>query len=213
MAMNELESRLEGVRRVHRFWDANVGLLRRKTAEMGRPITCGGIGCSACCSEPVLSTRQEAELVLIGMSAEEQTRLRVAMLAWLGKAWGTGQLKRETPDAFAYRAAKLPCPLLDAAGGCSVYEKRPIACRAHVAIGPVKKCFNDMARREQEYCTSPELLMRAVVEEAEPEAKSLLLVSDLLHVWLCELLLPEAELPWDVKTGPKTRHSVEIQFT
>lgn len=210
---NELNDRLKGVRRTHAWWDANVDRLKRMTAGMGGPVTCGGLGCSACCSEPVLCTRQEAELVLEGVAGEEVEGLLIDLRAWAEKAWGTGQLDKAEPSAFTYRAARLRCPLLVGEGVCSVYTDRPLACRAHLAIGPVEACVDDEARKTQKYCTAPELLMGAVVQEAEEDAKSLTLVYDLLPVWLCELLLPEEEYSWDKDTGPATRHVVEIKFS
>jgi len=82
-------------------------------------------GCHFCCYMRVVATAPEILLIareIIGTRSSEQ-------LAAL-----TGQLKKNVEkisglSAMKHAEARLPCPLLDEKGQCSVYEARPLSCR------------------------------------------------------------------------------------
>lgn len=203
-------------RRVHRFWDSMAPGIAKFTAREGRPITCRGAGCFACCYEPVQSSEGEARLIIAavlrdqGEAGLEELRSRVRQ--WLERAQEAGQLVNAEPDAFAYRAASLRCPLLGANQRCSVYAERPLSCRAHIATGDPDACFDDERRKTQQYCYAPEVLVQAMAREAGEGAETLEMVGDMLGVWLAELLLPHEELSWNPQTGPATRMKGTIQL-
>ncbi len=124
----------------------------------GRPTTCS-VGCSACCSERLQVTRQEADYVWDALTHEQRKAIIPAVRAWVAKfdALGFGN----EIDALDYRRAELICPLLHE-NRCTVYAARPVACRCHAAIGPPIACSDLVLRPNQLYAMAPELIAHQV---------------------------------------------------
>jgi hypothetical protein len=83
-------------------------------------------GCHSCCYLKVSVTPPEVFLIVehLARTASTAERARIARRA--------AELAADPRIFSEYEkpAARLPCPLLSDAGACSVYEARPLACRA-----------------------------------------------------------------------------------
>lgn len=104
-------------------------------------IPCGP-GCSACCHGPfdisVADARVVAEAVA-ALPAEVRVPLVVRATAQLeqmrelepglGEPWDVSRLAEESFDALCEALAEDPCPALDTAGRCVIYDARPMVCR------------------------------------------------------------------------------------
>ena len=88
-------------------------------------------GCAFCCHLQVLVTPPEVAALVPFVT--DEIRARIAANA--ARAAGL--------DAGAYRRARIPCAFLDANGGCSAYEARPLRCRAHSStdVGTCRSAF------------------------------------------------------------------------
>lgn len=92
---------------------------------------CCKAGCSACCSEPVYCSEAEALHIIESLRPADLDEVRTKLQEWLFK---TACLRdKEFPDANHWRLLDAPCPLLKN-GLCSVYERRPLGCRAWFAL-------------------------------------------------------------------------------
>lgn len=88
------------------------------------PFSCRGKGCWGCCRGQISVSRQEVEEIRSAMG--EPARSRVLSLQAI------------TPEAEKTAV----CPLLDReTGACTVWDIRPLACRAYNVISPVDDCF------------------------------------------------------------------------
>ncbi len=118
------------------------------------PMTCRR-GCTACCHD---NPR--------GVSGVEGR--------WLGE-WIDGQpdgaalrarfgeLAARGLPAEAWRAARVPCPLLDDQGSCRAYFRRPLACRAFHALTPAEWCDPDDPRYSER--VNPHLDPPAILQQ------------------------------------------------
>jgi len=115
----------------------------RADVEAEGAIACKA-GCNWCCHQHVAILGAEALAVqefIAGTALEE--RLRTHLPALLGL------------DAEARRAARTPCPFLEASG-CAIYEVRPNRCRAvysRAAGKPGRR--RRLCRRRRPLCGSP----------------------------------------------------------
>jgi Fe-S-cluster containining protein len=127
-------------------------------AREGVCITCQK-GCHACCSEPLYTTRAEAEHLWSQLTAEQMEELKPKLSVWIETWEGSAACRDEigSIDVIEYRRLKLACPLL-VNGLCSVYEHRPIGCRDHCAVGPREYCEIDRLRKRQRFISVPKLL-------------------------------------------------------
>lgn len=113
--------------------------------ESGRTIYCRE-GCAGCCHMAVHAAWPEAVAVAGLLSARQLAEL-------------DGYVERlqaalpEMTDLKSYlkrhRQSLGPCPLLDAAGACSVYAARPLACRSLLSTRPAAWCTVDFAELER----------------------------------------------------------------
>ncbi|MEE8105865.1 MAG: YkgJ family cysteine cluster protein [Planctomycetota bacterium] len=92
-----------------------------------------GRGCAFCCHLQVLVTPPEVAALVPFVT--DEIRARIAANA--ARAAGL--------DAGEYRRARIPCAFLDANGGCSAYEARPLRCRAHSStdVGACQSAFDE----------------------------------------------------------------------
>jgi Fe-S-cluster containining protein len=118
----------------------------RETA--GGRVPCRG-GCSACCLGPFDISVADAELLTdavhhLPASLRAQAVLRAASLLdrmrAIEPAWEApyeiADLGEERFDRLSDALAGEPCPLLDDAGQCVVYQDRPLVCRM-IGLGMV----------------------------------------------------------------------------
>jgi len=108
--------------------DQNQALLERDNSR----IECGA-GCAACCHQDVEATIPEAILVAAQIGGAADPR-HDAILA---------EAEASSSDA-AQKLGPRPCPLLQE-NRCSVYDVRPLACRA-VFSPSAKKCNDSLVR-------------------------------------------------------------------
>lgn len=107
-------------------------------------------GCFWCCYEPLLVNDREVDYLLGGLTKEQIQGLKTRIAYWLTKAkpfLKTAGIKAHI--ALEYRRANIPCPLL-VDGRCSVYERRPYACRSYFAKSEPQNCAMPM-REHQEF--------------------------------------------------------------
>jgi len=92
-------------------------------------------GCHYCCYEQVNVTPPEvfaiAGYINTNWSAGRQRSFRKRLRVAAAKAQGL--------DHDAYFKARIACPLLNAQGMCSIYEARPLMCRAYNSLD-LKAC-------------------------------------------------------------------------
>jgi len=107
----------------------------------GSRIYCGR-GCANCCTLNVATTFAEAQSLAASLDAGQRQRVaaRVTELQ---------ELLPQTPDLKnflrSHRQRPTPCPLLCADGDCSVYARRPLACRALLSTRDSAWCAVDFA--------------------------------------------------------------------
>lgn len=107
-------------------------------ARAGKCYACRA-GCSACCHQVVLCTAAEALLIGAHLRATRgapelaatEARLAAQVAAAAGKSY------------LEYARARIPCAFLDEAGRCTIYEVRPLACRA-VKSFDVRACEREI---------------------------------------------------------------------
>jgi Fe-S-cluster containining protein len=89
------------------------------------PYACRA-GCSACCHQVVLCTAPEALLI----ASRLREILDPAALATSLARLDAQSLAGAGVGFLDYSRARIPCAFLDGSGACSIYEFRPMACRA-----------------------------------------------------------------------------------
>jgi Fe-S-cluster containining protein len=141
---------------LHQTIDAYTAKLAEASAKAGRPITCAGKGCCHCCYEPVYCSSHEVAYILGGLTKWEEAAVANRLRESLPKVKASGLLDKDMPPVMEWLAMKLPCPFLEN-GQCSVYDRRPLSCRAHIAVGPPDWCRD--RRLEQKYPESDEVII------------------------------------------------------
>jgi Fe-S-cluster containining protein len=135
---------------LHQTIDAYTAKLAEASAKAGRPITCAGKGCCHCCYEPVYCSDAEVKHILEGMSDIQKWALSADIHTAIDAARESGLFDKYMPPVMDWLSLKLPCPFLNRKEGtCSVYDRRPLSCRAHIAVGPPDWCRD--RRMEQTY--------------------------------------------------------------
>lgn len=99
-------------------------------------------GCTACCHGPFDISVADALLLrsasrrlpgpvrrAVGRRAEAlASRIRALAPEW-GPPWDIADIGDDRFDEISAALVDQPCPLLDEAGGCLVYDSRPMVCR------------------------------------------------------------------------------------
>jgi Fe-S-cluster containining protein len=183
------------------FVEENLWVVIEKSRRAGRPVTCRGKGCSACCSEPVYLSEAEARYIVESLTDEQKREVAARASEWLVKVQRL--LNVEEPHVLDWLALRAPCPLLKD-GLCMVYDKRPVSCRIHLAIGDPDDCATLEGRKHQKYCQSPEFAKMALQAEVDNEAGVILF--DNLGVWLVEMLT-------GMKVNAATRSGLDVTIT
>ncbi len=90
-------------------------------------------GCSYCCNQPVVASPPEIFLLADALRhtyKDEPAELADIIATLKAHSEKTAPYK----DTFAYRAAKIPCPLLNDGNACSVHGFHPLVCRSHTSL-------------------------------------------------------------------------------
>jgi Fe-S-cluster containining protein len=182
---------LDAVRRGHLKLDEAISkVIASEEKKLGKPLKlpCRR-GCSACCYEPVYADKTEAALALEAMSkmpVEQQDEIKARVKDALEKFKASGMVDVDMPPVIDYLKLRIPCPFLDLkSGDCTIYESRPLGCRAHVALKPKDFCEDYEKRLTQKYMYVPELTGIGVIEIAEAHRQ---LIMDHYILLLAELL-------------------------
>lgn len=130
----------------------------RARAASGRRIFCQD-GCSGCCTLFVQATLVEALVVAEGLDSVQLHKLEGYILRqrenFAGESDFLAVLRKQ-------RTTIGPCPFLDEAGSCSIYELRPLACRALLST-------KDPAWCDVDFSTLDPLEKRLYLESLEQE--------------------------------------------
>ena len=140
---------MKEIAELHQQIDAMNGALARASAKNGYPVSCLGKHCCACCYEPVYCSSAEVQHLVEALTPEQRAAVTERLKLVLAKARASGILDLEMPPVMQYLALKLPCPLLEF-GVCIAYDRRPVGCRTHLAVGPSEWC-DDERRAHQKY--------------------------------------------------------------
>jgi len=124
-------------------------------------------GCSYCCHVHADATVPEVLAVAEHLARTRRPEALAALRARLSEQ----ALRVERLSDEERWAAKIPCALLDEGGRCSIYEARPLRCRAFHSCS-VDECRDAFAGREGALVVTVPLLERAVdaVEEGYDRA-------------------------------------------
>lgn len=174
---------------IHEFCDKHVKLAIENE---GTPPPCRS-GCFFCCKEPVYAADVEVRRMLAAMTPEQIADLKPKIEDWHNRFMATGLYKEEEPSVFPYRAAKMWCPLL-INGLCSVYDRRPEACRLHVAYKTSEGCENDELRKDQKFAIFQDLpqALNSMLWSALSDGESV--TYDHLGILLYEALFGKTEI-------------------
>lgn len=126
-------------------------------AAAGRTISCRA-GCGTCCRQPVPVSPSEARALAALVSAMPEPRRAAvrrrfaaaqAALAAAGVETWPDAIARLAPEergpwGFAYMAARVACPFLEAES-CSIHRDRPTICREYLVTSPAADCAEPAA--------------------------------------------------------------------
>lgn len=136
------------IKELHQFVDEGCAKLKEKSAAVGKPITCRGKGCCHCCYEPVYCSTQEVAYILESLDDTQKVLLKMFVRSCIERIKPSGLFDKDLPPVKDWLAFHVECPfLID--GNCSIYERRPYACRTHMAIYDPDWCRD--RRLEQKY--------------------------------------------------------------
>jgi Fe-S-cluster containining protein len=140
---------------------------RRSLARQNALQPACSAGCSHCCHVHADATIPEVMAVARHLA---RTRGPEALSALVGRLSRQAEIVEHLSDEERW-AAKVPCALLDGGGRCSIYEARPLRCRAFHSCS-VDECRDAFAGREGAIVVTVPLLERAVdaVEEGYDRA-------------------------------------------
>lgn len=139
---------MKEIAELHAFIDDATAKLAQASARNGRPVTCAGKGCFACCYEPVYCSSDEVHHMLENLTPVELDHVRAATRAAIDKIKASGLFEKNMPPVMEWLAQRVPCPFLKD-GACMVYDRRPVGCRSHIAVGDPTLCYHD--RLNQKY--------------------------------------------------------------
>lgn len=145
---------MKEITELHQRIDQINDRLGQISAQNGRPVTCLGKGCCACCYEPVYASTAEVRHMLEELSVADYARVMINTEKALEKLKPTGLMEKDMPPVMEWLQQRVPCPFLKD-GACSIYDRRPIACRSHNAVGSPVLCAGPH-RLMQQYPNSPQ---------------------------------------------------------
>ncbi|MEC1723082.1 YkgJ family cysteine cluster protein [Schinkia azotoformans] len=113
-------------------------------------------GCNACCYLPIIISDIEAKAISyyvknniknrrlikeqVSRACEKIEKLDNTLIHNLNNRFWKYDNEQEIKYRNQYFNAKIPCPMLDEEGGCSIYPIRPSVCWAHKAYGDPEEC-------------------------------------------------------------------------
>jgi hypothetical protein len=194
----------------HEATDEVMTRLADMTAEQGRPVTCRA-GCFHCCLEPMYADLTEAQAIMAAIPDEKRPGVYARTRAWVARfeehglhAIGSKPSPNDYGALLKYRAARLPCPLVED-GRCIAYAHRPFGCRTHSAIGSPSRCADDAQRPKQTFLKTDPRMIVALTGSLVEGMPFALLQFDHLGVWLAEIQRIQAP-------RTKARHNCTLQL-
>ncbi|AMV72468.1 YkgJ family cysteine cluster protein [Desulfuromonas carbonis] len=169
----------------HARFDRDLAQLLDALRKQGTPIHCTA-GCSGCCTLNVHTTLPEAAAVATSLAGPQWARVD-------GYLSRLREVLAETPSFKEFlrrhRSQAGPCPFLADDGHCTIYPRRPLACRALISTRDRDWCtvdFSTLHPGERQafmssldpalvavpthYLAAPQDLARDLEEEIEAEA-------------------------------------------
>ena len=132
---------IEHAQQKHRFLDQLCSLCSGEFVGKGGTIHCKR-GCAGCCSLNVRCTLTEAVALAPHLNEAQVNAIHI-------HADKLKQIDHDSRDLKSFLKASRdqvgPCPLLDADGACSVYDYRPLACRALLSTMDPHYCTLDFS--------------------------------------------------------------------
>ena len=118
----------------------------RRALARGAPAPACAAGCSYCCHVHADATVPE----LLSIARHLERTWSEAALSALRERLALQAIRVERSSDEERWAAKIPCALLDGDGRCSIYEVRPLRCRAFNArsVEPCREAFAGSAEAE-----------------------------------------------------------------
>jgi Fe-S-cluster containining protein len=155
------------VRQAYREFDVEAKrLLKGFARREGVTIPCRR-GCSACCYDIAWTIRAEVDELaerIRSWPTSQRERVLEGLRAWAAGMRAAGlDPDHKFPDVRAYHRARLRCPLLGDDGACTVYDIRPLSCRAHYVIGGAAQCANRAEEPVVDTAEMPGLVTQALL--------------------------------------------------
>ncbi|CAA7623532.1 hypothetical protein MCP1_40113 [Candidatus Terasakiella magnetica] len=154
------ETVIAAIRRIYEQFDALAETLPKEITVEGevRALACK-VGCTACCHQSVNVTAGQVMVV----KAYILRHLKGDLPKIASRLRHTRKGLGETMGAVGVR-----CPLLDQEGGCTVYEARPLSCRAFNSFdrGACEASFLGQDEKRQSVTLSKLLTLRSDATKA-----------------------------------------------
>lgn len=125
----------------HRQFDQFVQTWLADYLATGRTIYCRE-GCAGCCNMAVHATWPEAAAAAVAVSDQQARRLTVYVERLQAAKPALTDLRNYLK---LHRQTLGPCPFLNDEGSCSVYDFRPLSCRALLSTRPPAWCAVDFS--------------------------------------------------------------------
>jgi Fe-S-cluster containining protein len=161
-------------------------------------------GCFFCCKEPVYATSKEVGAILALLTDDQKNDLRLRVSLWRDLFLSSGLDTQDECPVVPYRTLNAWCPLLNVDGTCSVYSRRPCACRLHVAKTSSIGCEKDDLRQHQIYIYFKEMAEQINFRLWDGMRDGERVAYDHLGILLYEAL-------FNVRTPTKSRVEVKIK--
>ena len=140
--------------------DQRLVKVREQAQAEGAPVTCRGVGCTACCYDVASINSAEVLFMLEGyvvLPVETKAIIASQFRRWFEvhereksligpitmervKKGGSYIHLRTLNQHLVSLTERVPCPFL-VSDRCSVYEHRPFACRGHLSTTDPENCW------------------------------------------------------------------------
>lgn len=111
--------------------DATVSTLSTRAAKLGIPTSCDGCTTAGCCYQQVICFIAEALYIAKSHPVPKEERARFIEAG----------LRQEATDRDLFFHSAQPCVYLTPDKRCSVYERRPGACRRYLVVSKPELCM------------------------------------------------------------------------
>jgi len=135
-------------------------------------------GCHVCCTVNIVATSIEAEYLLGSSFFDNPDPKKLLASMAMGSVYRPSLSTNQIAD-FCLRQEEFPpdtgkhgegtCPFLDREGFCSVYERRPFACRA---MSSTEVCQNGSEADMEPFLITVNLAIHQIIEHLDKEGVS-----------------------------------------